>query len=166
VDAEQLLLLGLGAAGGAVGWLVVDLYINRREAVRRARNAGRAVYFELSANQLVVFTALQYGSFGHLSRGTFDRLLPELATWLPAAELQAVALAYLGHDGYEQVRTDGSVPEEVRRVVLSGVNDGQILALELLRSRIFSTRELSDLHRHTTNWQRALIEAAAKDRIS
>jgi len=32
--------------------LLVGIYIQRREARRRARNAGRAVYFELGANLL------------------------------------------------------------------------------------------------------------------
>jgi hypothetical protein len=47
----------------------------------------------LGANLLAIFTALEYGMFGPLSRASYDQLLPELATWLPADELQALALA-------------------------------------------------------------------------
>ena len=89
MDLERLFLAILGAVVGVLGWLLVGLYINRREYARRARNAGRAVYFELVANQLAVFTALTYGSWGQLSRATYDRLLPELATWLPETMRQA-----------------------------------------------------------------------------
>ncbi len=70
MDTERLLLAITGAVVGVFGWLLVGLYINRREYARRARNAGRAVYFELTANQLAVFTALSYGAFGQLSRAT------------------------------------------------------------------------------------------------
>jgi len=163
MDAERLTLAITGAIVGVLGWLLVGLYINRREYARRARNAGRAVYFELSANQLAVFTALSYGAFGQLSRATFDRLLPELATWLPAGELQSVALAYLGHDGYDQARTEESLPDDVRRMILGGVNDAQLIALDLLRPRIFSKREIAELNRYATEPQRALVEAAAKE---
>jgi hypothetical protein len=166
MDLERILLAITGAIVGVFGWLLVGLYINRREYARRARNAGRAVYFELTANQLAVFTALSYGAFGQLSRATFDRLLPELATWLPAGELQSVALAYLGHDGYEQARADTSLPEEVRRMVLRGVNDAQLVALDLLRPRIFSAGEIAELNRYATEPQKALVEAAAKELTS
>ncbi|MEO6294508.1 MAG: hypothetical protein ABIP01_03275 [Candidatus Limnocylindria bacterium] len=163
MDLERIILATTGAIVGVFGWLLVGLFINRREYARRARNAGRAVYFELTANQLSVFTALTYGAFGQMSRATFDRLLPELATWLPAAELQSVALAYLGHDGYEQARTDASLPDEVRRMILRGVNDAQLTALDLLRPRIFTAREIAELNRYATEPQRALVEAAAKE---
>jgi hypothetical protein len=163
MDLERAFLAFFGAAVGVLGWLFVGLYINRREAARRARNAGRAVYFELVANQLAIFSALTYGSFGQLSRATYDRLLPELATWLPAAELQSVSLAYLGHDGYEQARTDDDLPDDIRRMVLRGVNDAQLTAIDLLRPRLFSARELKELNLYATEPQRELVEAAAKD---
>ena len=163
MDIERLALAITGAVVGVFGWLLVGLFINRREYARRARNAGRAVYFELTANQLAVFTALSYGAFGQLSRATFDRLLPELATWLPAGELQSVALAYLGHDGYEQARADEVLPDDVRRMILGGVNDAQLVALDLLRPRIFSKREIAELNRYATEPQRALVEAAARE---
>jgi hypothetical protein len=160
MDVERILLAVTGAIVGVFGWLLVGLFINRREATRRARNAGRAVYFEMVANQLAVFTAISFGSFGQLSRATFDRLLPELATWLPAGELQSIALAYLGHDGYEQARTDESLPPEIRRMVLRGVNDAQLVALDLLRPRVFNAREIAELDRFATEPQRELVDAA------
>ena len=163
MDLERLFLAILGAVVGVLGWLLVGLYINRREYARRARNAGRAVYFELVANQLAVFTALTYGSWGQLSRATYDRLLPELATWLPAAELQSVSLAYLGHDGFEQARTDAALPDDIRRMILRGVNDAQLMAIDLLRPRLFSKREIAELNLYATEPQRELVEAAAKD---
>lgn len=163
MDIERLALAITGAVVGVFGWLLVGLFINRREYARRARNAGRAVYFELTANQLAVFTALSYGAYGQLSRATFDRLLPELATWLPAGELQSVALAYLGHDGYEQARTDEALPNEVRRMILGGVNDAQLVALDLIRPRVFSAREIAELNRYATDPQRALVEAAVRE---
>ena len=74
-----------------------------------------------------------------------------------------MALAYLGHDGYEQARTDAALPNDVRRMILGGVNDAQLVALDLLRPRIFSKREIAELNRYATEPQRALVEAAAKE---
>jgi hypothetical protein len=85
VTVQQFLIGVSGALLGVIGWLLVGMYIQRRLHNRQARDAARAVYFELGANHLTIFTALEYGAFGALSRTTFDRLLPELATWLPAA---------------------------------------------------------------------------------
>jgi hypothetical protein len=110
VPIQQLLIGLTGTLVGVIGWLFVGMYIQRRDARRHARNAGRAVYFELGANQLAIFTALEYGMFGPLSRASYDQLLPELATWLPADELQALVLAYLGQGGYAQVSGEASLP--------------------------------------------------------
>ena len=114
----------------------------------QARNAGRAVYFELTANRMTVFIAVEYGVFGGLARSTYERLLPELATWLPAAELQALVLAYLGHGGYEQAATDTEVPSNVRQAALSGLLDAQEVALGLLRPRVFSHKEIESLNKY------------------
>ena len=83
---QQFLIGVSGALLGVIGWLLVGMYIQRRVHDREARDAARAVYFEVGANHLIIFTALEYGAFGALARATFDRLLPELATWLPAAD--------------------------------------------------------------------------------
>jgi hypothetical protein len=164
IPVAQLLVGVTGAMVGVIGWLCVGIYIQRREARRRARNAGRAVYFELGANQLAVFTALEYGSFGPLSRATYDQLLPELATWLPADELQALALAYLGQGAYAQVSSDEGLPGEARTVSLEALLEAHRVALELVRQRVFSNAEIASLDRYASVAQEQMIEAAARPR--
>lgn len=166
IALPQLLVGITGAIVGVVGWLFVGIYIQRREARRRARNAGRAVYFELGSNLLVIFTALEYGMFGPLNRATFDQLLPELATWLPADELQALALAYLGQGGYAQVSTGGELPEEARRAALGALLDAHRVALNLLRERVFTLEERDSLDRYVSAGQQRLIEAASRPRTT
>jgi hypothetical protein len=149
---------------GVIGWLFVGIYIQRREARRRARNAGRAVYFELGANLLAIFTALEYDMFGPLSRASYDQLLPELATWLPAAELQALALAYLGQGAYAQVSGEEGLPAEARHVSLSALLNAHRLALDLLRDRVFTADEVGSLNTYASSQQEQLIEAASQPR--
>jgi len=158
---EERLLIGvIGALVGSFGYFLVALAIQRREFIRRGRDAARAVYFEIGVNQLNIFTALEYGAFGSLARATFDRLLPELATWLPANELQAIALAYMGHAGYEQARADAGIPEALRRGQLRMLAETHRTAVELLRRRAFSRREIETLHAHATIEQQRLMRAA------
>ncbi|HSK48028.1 MAG TPA: hypothetical protein VLA05_08520 [Coriobacteriia bacterium] len=149
-----------GALVGVIGWLLVGLYIQKRAHDRQARDAGRAVYFELAANRLAVFVASQYGVFGPVSRSAFDRLLPEMSTWLPASELQALVLAYLGHGGYEQAATDEDVPEAVRHVALSGLLEAHQTALGLLHQRVFSRREAESLNEYVSPDYLRILEAA------
>jgi hypothetical protein len=154
-------LIGIsGALVGVVGWLLVGMYIQHRLHNRQARDAGRAVYFELGANHLIIFTALEYGSFGPLSRATFDRLLPELSTWLPVAELQALVLAYLGHAGYAQLALEADLPPEARRTALSSLLETHRVALELMRRRAFSSKEIASLDRYVSPETAEFIEAA------
>ena len=80
----------VGAFVGVVGTLTVSLIMQRRDYIRRAWSAARAVYFELDVNRLSVELALQFGSFAPLGRSSFERLLPELATIMDVAELQAI----------------------------------------------------------------------------
>ena len=56
ISVQQLLTGMTGALVGVIGWRFVGIHIQRRDARRRARNAGRAVYFELGANLLAIFT--------------------------------------------------------------------------------------------------------------
>jgi hypothetical protein len=161
IPVPQLIVGITGAIVGVIGWLFVGIYIQRREARRRARNAGRAVYFELGANLLAIFTALEYGMFSPLSRASYDQLLPELATWLPADELQALALAYLGQGAYAQVSEQEELPPEVRGASLSALLGAHRTALDLLRRRVFSEAEIASLDRYATTQQEALIEAAS-----
>ncbi len=155
----QLLIGIVGTGVGVIGWLAVGLFIQRQAHARQARNAGRAVYFELGANHLAVFMALEYDTFTPLSRAVYDRLLPELATWLKASELQALALAYLGHGGYQQM-AGADLPLQARKAVLSSLAETHRVAVQLLRSRVFSPREVASLNDHISEQQFRLIEAA------
>jgi hypothetical protein len=164
IPLPQLLVGVTGAFVGVIGWLFVGIYIQRREARRRARNAGRAVYFELGANLLAIFTALEYDMFGPLSRASYDQLLPELATWLPASELQALALAYLGHGAYQQVSAQQDLPVEARRASLTALLNAHRVALDLVRDRVFSRDEVASLNTYATAQQLQLIEDASGPR--
>ena len=160
MDFGQLAIGLTGTLVGVIGWLLVGLFIQGRAKARAARDAARAVYFELVANQLAIFMALEYGMFGTLSRSTYDRLLPEISTYLRIEELQSVTLAYLGHAGYEQASRDGDVPPEVRRMALGGLNDAHRTAIGLVRARAFGREELQRLDDHATPDQRRLLDAA------
>jgi hypothetical protein len=131
----------VGAVCGAFGWLLVGLYMARRQYVRTAKNAGRAVYFELDMNRLSVEVTLEYGAFTPLGRSSFDRLLPELATWLAPEELQTIVSAYMSHVGYAQASEDRQLPEDVRHEALSGILGAQERARSLLRARLFTDDE-------------------------
>ena len=141
-----LLAPGLvGATIGVVGTLGVGLYMQRRQFARTAKNAGRAVYFELDMNRLNVGVAVDYGAFGPLTRASFDRLLPELATWLDPDELHTIVVAYMGHAGYQQASSDRELPPEVRRTALLGVLAAQNRAIAVLSRRVFSEAEARKL---------------------
>jgi hypothetical protein len=135
----------IGAAVGVVGWLLVGVYMQRRQFARQAMNAGRAVYFELLINRMNVVVARDLGSFVPLSRSSFDRLLPELATWLPAGPLQTVVGAYMGHAGYESAGSQHEAPADMRRKALEAIEIAHRMALDALRPRLFSAREIEAL---------------------
>jgi len=137
----------VGAICGALGWLIVGLYMAGRQNRRLAKNAGRAVYFELAMNRLSVEVALEYGAFAPLGRSSFDRLLPELATWLEPEELQTIVAAYMSHVGYRQVSEDSDLPSDPRVQALSGILATQTRALDLLRGRVFSDDEARRMER-------------------
>jgi hypothetical protein len=137
----------VGAICGALGWLLVGLYMTGRQNARVAKNAGRAVYFELAMNRMSVEVALEYGAFTPLGRSSFDRLLPELATWLAPEELQTVVSAYMSHVGYRQASEDPGLPNDVRYQALSGIQGAQERALSLLRARVFTEEEAQRMER-------------------
>ncbi len=141
MNLETLIPGIVGAFVGVIGWLLVGLYIQRRQFLRQARNAARAVYFELDVNRLSVLVARDYGSFAPLGRSAFERLLPELATVLPVDELQTIVGAYIGHAGYQQAASDPDLPAEPRRRALQAILEAQQGALDLLRRRVFSPAE-------------------------
>ena len=138
---QTLITALVGAIFGALGTLGVGLFIQRSQFRRQARNATRAVYIELEMNRLNIAMARDYGAHLPLSRAAFEQLLPELATWLKAADLRLVAAAYMSHAGYEQVRAAPDMPPEMRAEALSGILGAHDAALDLLGSLVFSRSE-------------------------
>lgn len=124
-----------------MGWLLVGLYIQRRQFMRQARNAAKAVYFELDVNRAALTVALDHGLFSDLDRSSFERLLPELATLLSAADLKAVVDAYMAHAGYRQLASRSDLPADVRRVALTAMAAAHERALATLRVTAFTSAE-------------------------
>ena len=154
MDLERLAPVVIGAVFGALGWLFVGLYMQRKANDRLARNAGRAVYFELVMNEIDIGVANTHAVFGQLRRSAFDRLLPELATWLEPDELETVVRAYMSHAGYDQVQRDEKLPPTVKVALLKRVLEEHKSATTLLRKRAFSAKEqarLSTLIRGANN---------------
>lgn len=145
MDPQQLVSAAIGAFFGAAGWLLVGLYMQRRQHDRLARNAARAVYFELTMNEIDIDVAARHAVYQPLRRGSFDRLLPELATWLEADELQTIARAYMSHAGYDQLQRDERIPAHVRAGLLGRVLAEHRAASALLCRRAFSEREQARL---------------------
>jgi hypothetical protein len=145
MDLERLLPGIIGAFVGVVGWLLVGLFIQRRQFVRQARNAARAVYFEVDVNRMNVEVARDYGSFTPLSRTAFDRLLPELATLLSPSQLRTLVSAYMAHAGYQQAASDPELPPSVRRDSLDAILGAHTGGLNVLRERAFTRTELRGL---------------------
>jgi hypothetical protein len=141
MDWRDLLPGIIGSFVGVMGWLLVGLYIQRRQFIRQARNAAKAVYFELDVNMAALTVAREHGLFADLDRSSFERLLPELATLLPAGELRAVVDAYMAHAGYRQLASRQDLPAEVRRVALAAMSDAHDRALAVLRGCAFSRAE-------------------------
>src|SRR3954454_8509488 len=135
----------IGAFFGAAGWLLVGLFMTRRQVDRQSRNAARAVYFELTMNSIDIQVAEQHLVFQPLRRASFDSLLPELATWLHADELETIVKAYMAHAGYEQAQRDDKLPVPVRKAVLHKVLEQHRTATELLLRRSFSPRDAARL---------------------
>jgi hypothetical protein len=145
MNIDTLLASLVGAFFGAAGWLMVGLYMQRRQVQRDARNAARAVYFELVMNETDVKVASEHLVFQPLRRGSFDSQLPQLATWLHADELETIVKAYMSHAGYEQAQRDEKLPAAVRMAVLRTVLDQHLRATDLLLHRSFTEREAARL---------------------
>jgi hypothetical protein len=163
MDPSVLIPGIVGAICGALGWLLVGLYMTGRQNARTAMNAGRAVYFELEMNRLSVAVALEYDTFAPLGRTSFDRLLPELATWLDPEALQTIVAAYMSHVGYGQIGGDPGLPTEIRRQALSGILATQVRALDLLRRRVFSDDEATRMERAVAGAPAGAAPAARDD---
>jgi hypothetical protein len=141
MDWRDLLPGIIGSFVGVMGWLVVGIYIQRRQFVRQARNAAKAVYFELDVNRSTVAVAREHGLFADLDRSSFERLLPELATLLGAPELRAVVDAYMTHAGYRQLASQNGLPAEVRRAALGTFAGAHDRAIDVLQSCAFTAAE-------------------------
>ena len=145
MELSQFLTALVGAFFGASGWLLVGLYMQRRQAQLQARNAARAVYFELAMNAIDVKVAADHLVFQPLRRGSFDRLLPELATWLGAEDLETIVHAYMTHAGYDQAQRDDKLPPAVRSAVIKTVLGQHRAATDLLRAKAFTSKEAARL---------------------
>ena len=141
MDWRDLLPGIIGSFVGVMGWLMVGIYIQRRQFVRQARNAAKAVYFELDVNRSTIEVAREHGLFADLDRSSFERLLPELATLLRAPELRIVVDAYMTHAGYRQLASREDLPAEVRRTAMGAYREAHRRALTTLRSCAFSSAE-------------------------
>ena len=131
----------IGSLVGVMGWLVVGIYIQRRQFQRQARNAAKAVYFELDVNLATISVARDHGVFTDLDRSSFERLLPELATLLSGDDLRTVVDAYMTHAGYRQLAASDDLPADVRRAVLAKFIDLHQRAIATLRTQAFSAAE-------------------------
>jgi hypothetical protein len=150
MDWRDLLPGIIGSFVGVMGWLVVGIYIQRRQFMRQARNAAKAVFFELDVNRSTVEVAREHGLFADLDRSSFERLLPELATLLAAPQLRTVVDAYMTHAGYRQLASREDLPAQVRRAALAAFADAHERALETLRSCAFTSREMKALTEQRT----------------
>jgi hypothetical protein len=142
MEIGQLASALFGAFLGGVVTLTVGLTLQRRDRANRARSAARAVWFELGINAVGIELARDHGVFAALSRSTFERLLPDLATWLPLDDLRAVALAYQGHAGFEQAWHDPTLPAPVRAQVLGRLAEVTHQAHERIAVRAFRRADL------------------------
>jgi hypothetical protein len=141
MELRDLLPGIIGSFVGVMGWLLVGLYIQRRQFMRQARNAAKAVYFELDVNLAALAVARDHGLFADLDRSSFERLLPELATLMPAHDLKAVVDAYMAHAGYRQLASRDDLPADVRRMALTAMADAHERAIATLRDCAFSSAE-------------------------
>jgi hypothetical protein len=152
----------IGSFVGVMGWLVVGIYIQRRQFVRQARNAAKAVYFELDVNLATMSVACDHGLFADLDRSSFERLLPELATLLPATDLRTVVDAYMTHAGYRQLASRDDLPGEVRLTALRTFVVTHERALATLQKCAFTRRELRAIHDQPSNSRSARAGSTAK----
>ena len=142
MDWTTLVPAIIGAFVGVMGWLIVGLYIQRRQFHRQARNAAKAVYFELDVNLATISVARDHGLFSDLDRSSFERLLPELATLLPAQDLKGVVDAYMTHAGYRQLASREDLPADVRKAALGAFIAAHERALATLLGSAFSAAEV------------------------
>lgn len=150
MELRDLLPGVIGSFVGVMGWLLVGLYIQRRQFMRQARNAAKAVYFELDVNRMSITVAHDHGLFADLDRSSFERLLPELATLLPAGDLRTVVDAYMTHAGYRQLASREDLPADIRRTALGTFLEVHTRALSKLGASAFTPAEADVIGEETT----------------
>jgi hypothetical protein len=155
MELRDLLPGIIGSFVGVMGWLLVGLYIQRRQFMRQARNAAKAVYFELDVNRAAIGVAHDHGLFADLDRSSFERLLPELATLLAGPDLKTVVAAYMTHAGYRQLASRDDLPADVRRVALTKFIGAHEAALASLQRCAFSAAEARAMEMPATGDARA-----------
>ena len=156
----------IGSFVGVMGWLLVGIYIQRRQFIRQARNAAKAVYFEIDVNRATIAVAREHGLFSDLDRTSFERLLPELATLLAGPELRTVVDAYMTHAGYRQLASQADLPTEVRRAALGMFSAAHDRALATLRSRAFTPAEARAVDRRAAGTPDAPSSATPGESIA
>ncbi|MDQ4034857.1 MAG: hypothetical protein M3153_02920 [Chloroflexota bacterium] len=162
MELRDLLPGIIGSFVGVMGWLLVGLYIQRRQFVRQARNAAKAVFFELDVNLAAISVARDHALFADLDRSSFERLLPELATLLTAADLRTVVDAYMTHAGYRQLASREDLPTEVRRAALGAFADVHHRAIAALRSCAFTEAEARAMKPRANDGEPSRTEATAR----
>ena len=155
MELRDLLPGIIGSFVGVMGWLLVGLYIQRRQFMRQARNAAKAVYFELDVNRAAIGVAHDHGLFADLDRSSFERLLPELATLLAGPDLKTVVAAYMTHAGYRQLASRDDLPADVRRMALTKFIGAHEIALASLAGCAFSAAEARAMETPATTDTRA-----------
>jgi hypothetical protein len=155
----------IGSFVGVMGWLVVGIYIQRRQFVRQARNAAKAVYFELDVNLATISVARDHGLFADLDRSSFERLLPELATLLAASDLRTVVDAYMTHAGYRQLASRDDLPADVRQAALRTFVSSHQRGLATLERQAFTKRELRGVREHTSATPAGSLPSASRAEV-
>ena len=100
-------------------------------------NAASVRGFETALDTVAGKAAIEIAGTG----GVDERLLPELATILPAVDLRHVVDAYMTHAGYRQLAAQDAPPPEVRRAALAAFGAAHDRALATLRRCAFTDTE-------------------------
>ena len=148
MHAEQFLIGVSGALLGVIGWLFVGMFMQRREHARHARDAGRAVYFELGANHLAVFTALEYGTSGPSAAPPSTPSCPNWRLGCPRPSCRRWRWPTWATAPTTRSLRRPAYLAEARRTALTALAETHRVAVELLRRRVFSPAEIASLGKY------------------